>query len=240
MRKKTLCILAVISIFAAFDCRSQGVYTDYDDYYGRSRRGSSNFWNGEPARRSGWSNIWVNGGYQALFHDGHLYHAATVHAEYVYSFYGSRTGLTVGPDYIEFSPFGLILFAPAVFLKTINNASLADNPFLTVFMIMAISASQFHIPVADHFEINLGMDGLKFVRMNNINNTFYCTGSLNAGVTGWFGDHLFVQAYYEFNHTHNPAIKIFNWMFQETIIDKQPTWLNGHSFGIRLGWQFGE
>lgn len=230
----------ILALLLAASCSYLSAQS-YGGYYGGNYRGNY-FWGGEPARRYDYSNFWVSGGYQCLFHGGNMYHTGTLHAECVFSFYGSRTGLTVGPDYFEFSPFGLILFAPAVFMKTINDASLSDNPALVAFMILAVSASQWHIPIADHLEINLGWDGFKFVRMKNFENHFYCTGSLNAGMTGWIGDHVLIQAYYEYNHTHNAGIRAIDWMFQELggLINKtQPKYLNGHSFGVRLGWQFG-
>lgn len=214
----------------------------YSGYYGNNYRKNSYFWGGEPAWRGDYSNIWLSGGYQCLFHKGNMYHTGTIHAEYIYSFYGSRLGMTVGPDYFEFSPFGLLLFGPGLMMTAINDASPSDSPYLFVFILMAASASQWHIPIASHLEINLGWDGLKFVRMKNFEDHFYCTGSLNGGMTGWIGDHLFVQAYYEFNHNHNAGIKVIDWMFKELggLINKtQPKYLNGHSFGVRLGWQFG-
>ena len=214
----------------------------YSGYYGNNYRKNSYFWGGEPAWRGDYSNIWLSGGYQCLFHKGNMYHTGTIHAEYIYSFYGSRLGMTVGPDYFEFSPFGLLLFGPGLMMTAINDASPSDSPYLFVFILMAASASQWHIPIASHLEINLGWDGLKFVRMKNFEDHFYCTGSLNAGMTGWIGDHVFIQAYYEYNHTHNAGIRAIDWMFKELggLINKtQPKYLNGHSFGVRLGWQFG-
>ncbi|MBR3797896.1 MAG: hypothetical protein IKK36_03120 [Bacteroidales bacterium] len=233
--KRLILILLLVASCSYLSAQS------YGGYYGNSYRGNY-FWGGEPARRYDYSNIWVSGGYQCLFHGGNMYHTGTIHAEYIFSFYGSRVGLTAGPDYFEFSPFGIILFAPAIFISTINDASLSDNPALLVFMLLAASASQWHIPIASHLEINLGWDGLKFVRMKNFEDHFYCTGSLNAGMTGWIGDHVFIQAYYEYNHTHNAGIRAIDWMFKELggLINKtQPKYLNGHSFGVRLGWQFG-
>lgn len=97
------------------------------------------------------------------------------------------------------------------------------------------SAAQWHIPVSDHIEINLGWDAPKFVKMKNFDSGTYIAGSVNAGVTGYIGDMLFLSAYYEFNHSHN---LIVNWTGGfGGAVGSQPSFLNGHSFGIRVGCQ---
>lgn len=238
--KNSLFFLLTLFFIGPFSNIYAQVYSGYSDLY--DYNSTSTLWDGNPTYRDDYIDFLLSGGYQQFFHDGNTYYTGTIHAEAVFSFFGSRAGLTIGPDYISFSPFGLLLFAPAVFSKTINDGRLSDNPLLTVFMITAVSAAQWHIPCSDHVEINLGWDALKFVKMKDFNDRFYVAGSLNAGLTGYIGDNLYLNAYYEFNHNHNPAIGIINWMFKElgASIDGQPKYLNGHSFGIRLGWQFGE
>lgn len=186
--------------------------------------------------RDDYQNFLVTAGYQRLIHPDATYNVFTFHAEVVYSFVGSRLGLTAGPDYFSFSPFGIIMAVPSMLMTAADHLESADDPFfrLTV-MIAMVSAMQVHIPLADEFEITAGWDALKFTKLKNYSDVFYITGSLNAGFSVYFSDNVFVNAYYEFNHTHNPFIDMLNWV--DFGIGHQPSVLKGHSFGIRLGVQ---
>lgn len=234
MKKIALSFVLLFGVISVNFAQAYG----YSDYYGRDYGSGSNFWDGSPTYRDDYMNFLVSGGYQNLSHSGNMYHTGTIHAETVFSFFGSRAGLTVGPDYFEFSPFGLMLFAPAVFINTMNAE--ADNPLILLFMLCGVSAAQWHIPCSDHIEVNLGWDALKFVKLKNFSDSFYVAGSLNAGLTGYIGDHWYWNVYYEFNHNHNIMISAINWAVGGLFggIDEQPKYLNGHSFGIRTGWQF--
>lgn len=203
--------------------------------FGRVHAQTSDFWDGSPTYRDDYMNFLISGGYQMLFHNGDQYHTGTIHAEAVYSFFGSRAGLTLGPDYISFSPAGLIMFIPAIFMRTLNESG--GGTAAGILLALAFSAAQWHIRCSDHIEVNLGWDALKVVRMRNYDSSMYIAGSLNAALTGYFGDYLYLSAYYEFNHNHNPLIKFINWSARGTVLNEQPSFLTGHSFGVRVGVQ---
>lgn len=185
--------------------------------------------------RPDYQNFLITTGYQQLIHPSGTYNVFTFHTEVVYSFVGSRFGLTSGPDYFSFSPCGIIMAVPAMVKNAVE--SLDEEPFLKMIeMITIVSAMQFHIPLDDKFEITAGWDALKFTKLKNYSGNFYVTGSLNAGFSIYLGDHVFVNGYYEFNHTHNPFIDMLNWL--DLGIGHEPGVLKGHSFGVRLGVQF--
>lgn len=213
---------------AQFSYRSGG----YD-----GRGGRQSLWSGDPVHRDDYANFLVTTGYQQLVHSHNTYNVGTLHAEVVYSFIGSRIGITYGPDYFSFSPCGIIMFSASAFMDGWN--SLDDDPMLAMFeMATLIGALQFHIPLGNHIEITAGWDALKFTKMKDQYSNFYITGSLNAGLSIYLGNHFFINGYYEFNHTHNTMINLLNWSFGGTVIDDQPSILKGHSLGARLGWQF--
>lgn len=193
---------------------------------------------GEPTFHDSYYNFYIFGGYQYLNHQEATYNTATIQAEMLYSFFGSRIGMTLGPDYYSFSPCGIFLFAPKIFIETINGES--GNPAILPFMLIAVSAAQWHIPLTDHLEISLGWDALKFTKFKNFSDKYYVQGSLNAGLICFLGDHFFLSSYYEFNHTHNPMIKAINWALSDLgeSLNSQPNILNGHSFGVRIGVMF--
>lgn len=192
------------------------------------------FWDGEPTYRDDYMNFLITGGYQMLFHEGSQFHTGNITAEAVFSFFGARASISYGPGYFMYSPVGLIMFAPAVFIRTLS-ATGGSGAGAGIMLALAFSAAQWHIRVSDHFEFNLGWDALKFVKMKNFDRGTYIAGSLNAGVTGYIGDYLFLSAYYEFNHSHNLIVQ-WTGGFGGAFGD-QPSFLNGHSFGIRVGCQ---
>ena len=55
-----------------------------------------------------------------LFHEGRQFHTGTLAAEAVFSFFGARASISYGPGYFMYSPVGLIMFAPAVFMRTLS------------------------------------------------------------------------------------------------------------------------
>lgn len=169
-----------------------------------------------------------------LFHPTKNYHVATIQSEILLSFYASRVSLTIGPDYISFSPIGIVMFAPKIFVETLKESDAKESTFL---LIMGFSAAQWHIPVTNHIEISLGWDALKFTKLRDYSNTFYVTGSLNAGLTCFVNDNLFLNGYYEYNHNHNTILSLADWLFGG-INNYQSSVLNGHSFGVRMGWMF--
>lgn len=216
---KKILTLCLFGVFATTFCNGQGVIPGY------------------PTRHESYCNVYLFGGYQHFNQtEDIVYNTATIQAEMLYSFFGSRIGITFGPDYLSFSPFGVFLFAPRIFINTIRGES--SNPALLPFMLTAISAAQWHFPITDHLEISFGWDALKFTKFKNYSDDFYIQGSLNAGLILFIGDHFFLSGYYEFNHTHNPMINALNWVFGEGSINSQPDILVGHSFGARMGVQF--
>lgn len=216
MRKSFLLLMAVLSMTTAI--RAQ--------------------YPGEPTTHDSFSDLYVMAGYQQLTHPTGVYNTVTVQSEILFSFVSSRIGLTAGPDYLSFSPCGILLFAPRIFAKTMNESK-GDNEVLGPLMLIAFSAAQWRFPITDHLEVNFGWDALKFTRIKNYSDTYYVAGSLNAGLTCFIGDHFFISGYYEYNHTHNPAIRFINWMseysFGERLCSSQPDILMGHSFGVRIG-----
>ena len=107
----------------------------------------------------------------------------------------------------------------------INNLSPQEG---ALFLIPALATMQIHIPITDHVEISAGWDALKLTKLKNYKDKLYVTGSVNAGLNIFLGDVVFLNAYYEYNHAHNPILKMMG-------MDTDPTELNGHSFGFRLG-----
>lgn len=216
-------ILTEASAFAQY-------YSNRNRQYDDEEEGISIFDDsGAPTRHEGFADYYVMGGYQHLSHASESYNVVTAQAEILFSRFGSRVSLTTGPDYLSFSPWGIILFAPRAFANTMKRQS--TNPALLPFMIIAISAAQWHIPLTDHLEISAGWDALKFTKMEKLSDSFYITGSINAGLTFFLNNHLFVNGYYEFNHTHNTILGLFS-------AGSQPKELKGHSFGARIGWMF--
>jgi hypothetical protein len=189
-----------------------------------------------PTYHDSYNDFYIFGGYQQLQHPTGTYHVASIHAEILYSFFGSRIGVTMGSDYFSFSPCGIFLFAPGIFIETMRGEG--GNPALLPFMLISLSAAQWHIPLSDHIEVSCGWDAMKFTKLKNYSDTYYITGSLNAGLTCFLGNNLFINGYYEFNHTNNYMISFINWMFESQVFSNQPSVLKGHSFGARIGWMF--
>lgn len=194
---------------------------------------------GEPTIHDSFSDLYVMGGFQQVNHNPTgVYNTATVQAEMLFSFVSSRIGLTAGPDYFSFSPCGILLFAPRIFANTMRDNQ-GDYEVLWPLFLLASSALQWRFPITDHLEVNFGWDALKFTKLKNYSDAFYVAGSLNAGLTLFCGDHFFLSWYYEYNHTHNPAIRLINWMtenaYGERLCGSQPDILKGHSFGVRIG-----
>lgn len=195
---------------------------------------------GDPTYHDTYADYYVIGGYQYLNYPTGVYNVATIQAEMLYSFFGTRVGLAVGPDFTSFSVFGILMFAPKILLE-----SLQGGEALVTFPIMlaAISAGYLRFPLTSHLEITLGWDAFKFTKLRNYADKFYLTGSLNAGLSFFLNDHLLLNGYYEFNHSNNWMISLVNWTFSSpeedaVIYEKQPGVLRGHSFGFRIGWMF--
>ena len=185
---------------------------------------------GRPTHHDSYANYYFSGGYQYLKHPTGVYHTGQIQIEVLYSFAGGKVGVTYGPDYISFSPFGVLWFTPALFVQQLKTLSPSQGKYL---LIPALATMQFHIPLTRHMEMTLGWDALKVTKLRNYSNSFYITGSVNAGLNVFIGNHFYMNAYYEFNHTHNPLIKILSYM---VTLSSQPKVLNGHSFGVRVGF----
>lgn len=184
---------------------------------------------GRPTHHDSYADYFFSLGYQHLNHPTGVYNVGSFQMEILYSFAGGKAGITYGKDYISYSPFGLLWFMPGLLLDGINNLSPKEG---ALFLIPALATMQIHIPITDHVEISAGWDAFKITKLKNYKNKFYISGSVNAGLIIYLGDVLFLNAYYEYNHAHNPILKLMN---QLGPIDLQPTELNGHSFGFRFG-----
>jgi hypothetical protein len=180
---------------------------------------------GRPTYHDSYADYYFSLGYQHLNHPTGVYNAGSFQMEVLYSFAGGKAGVTYGNDYISYSPFGLLWFMPGMILDGINNLSPQEG---MLFLLPALATAQFHIPLSDHMEISAGWDALKITKLKNYNDAYYLSGSLNAGVNIFIGDVFFINAYYEYNHAHNSIAKFMDF-------GMQPTELNGHSFGFRLG-----
>lgn len=184
---------------------------------------------GQPTYHDSYADYFFSLGYQHLNHSTGTYNVGSFQMEVLYSFAGGKAGITYGKDYISYSPFGLLWFMPGLLLDGINNLSPQEG---ALFLIPALGTMQIHIPITDHVEISAGWDALKITQLKNYRDAYYIHGSVNAGLIFYLGDVVFLNAYYEYNHTHNPILKLMNQMGP---IGLQPTVLNGHSFGFRLG-----
>lgn len=180
---------------------------------------------GRPTRHDTYTDYFISLGYQHLNLPTGPYNAGSLQIEALYSFAGGKAGVTYGPNYISFSPFGLLWFVPGLLLDRINNLSPQEG---ALFLIPAMGTMQIHIPLSKHLEITGGWDAFKITKLKNFRDSYYVHGSLNAGLNFFLGDMLFINAYYEFNHTHNPIIKVMG-------LSAQPMELKGHSFGFRFG-----
>ena len=184
---------------------------------------------GQPAYHDSYADYFFSLGYQHLNHPTGTYNVGSFQMEVLYSFAGGKAGVTYGKDYVSYSPFGLMWFLPGLITDGIKNLSGEEG---LLFLLPALATAQFHIPLSDHLEISAGWDALKITKLKNFRDTYYISGSVNAGLIIFIGDVFFINAYYEYNHAHNPILKLMNQMGP---IDLQPTELNGHSFGFRLG-----
>lgn len=184
---------------------------------------------GHPTHHDSYADYFFSLGYQHLNHPTGAYNAGSFQMEVLYSFAGGKAGITYGKDYVSYSPFGLLWFMPGLLTDGINNLSPQEG---LLFIIPAFATMQIHIPLSGHWEISVGWDALKITKLKNYKDEFYVSGSVNVGLNIFFNDMLFINAYYEYNHAHNPILKLMNELGP---IDLQPTELNGHSFGIRFG-----
>lgn len=184
---------------------------------------------GRPTYHDSYADYFFSLGYQHLNHPTGVYNTGSFQMEVLYSFAGGKAGITYGKDYISFSPFGLLWFMPGLLTDGLKNMSPQEGALL---LIPALGTTQLHIPLSNHLEISAGWDAFKITKLKNFRDTFYISGSLNAGLNIFLGDVVFINAYYEYNHAHNLILKLMN---QLGPIDLQPTELNGHSFGFRLG-----
>lgn len=184
---------------------------------------------GRPTHHDSYADYFFSLGYQHLNHPTGVYNVGSFQMEVLYSFAGGKAGISYGKDYISYSPFGLLWFMPSLITNGTKNLSPQEGMLL---LLPAFATTQFHIPLSDHLEISAGWDALKITKLKNFRDTFYVSGSVNAGLNIYLGDVVFINAYYEYNHAHNPILKLMNKLGP---IDLQPTELNGHSFGFRLG-----
>ncbi len=190
---------------------------------------------GKPTEHDKYAEYYLMAGYQYLSHPTGVYQVGTIQAEMLYSFFGTRVGFTYGPDYMSFSAFGILLFTPHILMESLEGeAAMIALPV----MLASLSAGFIRFPLTNHLEATVGWDALKFTKLKNFADKFYVTGSLNAGLTYFIGNHFFVNGYYEFNHTHNPIISLLNKAEVFGYINDQPGELKGHSFGARIGWMF--
>lgn len=180
---------------------------------------------GRPSYHNSYTDYFFSVGYQHLNHSTGPYNAFSFQMEALYSFAGGKAGVTYGSNYVSFSPFGLLWFMPGMVLNGINNLSPQEG---ALFLIPALGTMQIHIPLSDHMEITGGWDAFKITKLKNFRNSYYVHGSLNAGLNFFLDDMIFINAYYEFNHTHNPILKMVS-------MGTQPAELKGHSFGFRFG-----
>lgn len=184
---------------------------------------------GRPTYHDSYADYFFSLGYQNLNLPTGTYNVGSFQMEVLYSFAGGKAGVTYGKDYVSYSPFGLMWFLPGLITDGIRNLSGEEG---LLFLLPALATAQFHIPLSDHLEISAGWDALKITKLKNFRDTYYISGSVNAGLVFFIGDVFFINAYYEYNHAHNPILKLMNQMGP---IDLQPTELNGHSFGFRFG-----
>ena len=179
----------------------------------------------QPTYHDSYMDVYFSVGAQHFLQPTGPYTAGTFQMEALYSFAGGKAGISYGPDYLSFSPVGILWFTPALLMDGMNNS---PRPAAALFIIAAIGTLQIHIPLGSYFEMTFGWDAFKFTRLKNFSDTYYVHGSLNAGLNFFITDELFLSAYYEYNHTHNPIMKMMGG-------PQQPSELVGHSFGARFG-----
>ena len=193
----------------------------------------------QPTFHDSYRNLFVSAGYQFFSQkDIGMYHTASISTEVLYSIVGTKANFMIGPECLQFSPAGLLMFVPSLFFDTYNGL---EGTAATLLMIMGVSALQFHIPLTDHLEITTGWDALRFTKFRAFDNRFFISGSLNLGLNCFMGDHFYISGAYEFCHPHNPLLKALNWLFKPpggANIPMQPDWLLGHSAVVKLGYMF--
>ena len=134
---------------------------------------------GRPTYHDSYADYFFSLGYQHLNHPTGVYNVGSFQMEVLYSFVGGKAGVTYGKDYVSFSPFGLMWFLPGLITDGIKNLSGEEG---LLFLLPALATAQFHIPLSDHLEISAGWDALKITKLKNFRDTYYVSGSVNAGL----------------------------------------------------------
>ncbi len=144
---------------------------------------------GRPTYHDSYADYFFSLGYQYLNHPTGAYNVGSFQMEVLYSFVGGKAGVTYGKDYVSFSPFGLMWFLPGLITDGIKNLSGEEG---LLFLLPALATTQFHIPLSDHLEISAGWDALKITKLKNFRDTYYVSGSVNAGLNVFIGNVFFI------------------------------------------------
>lgn len=204
-------------------------------------------------RGFGGAALYLQGGYQHQIHSTDIFNTYTASAEVKYDGYiaWNRMSLTMNEEYVSFNPFSIISFLPLLRMIVLEDGIhtydveggkyTAPRIIILMMDIIAYSSQQYKFSLSDHIELTTGWEYLKLTKIKKYWDNYFLTGSVNAGLTAFLGDNLFITGFYEYNYTHNTAIKVINWIIETGKlghIDSQPDLLKGHTCGVRLGWMF--
>ena len=169
-----------------------------------------------------------------------------LNVDVLFSFAGSRITARFCKDYVSLNPLGIfwIFIGPTL---GIFKGGGSEGGMMAMLL---VGSMQWTIPLFDHLEITAGWDAAQFTKRKiqytqaglwgeesiNDEGTWYIIGNLNAGLRFFIGDHFWINAYYEYYHTHNTLIGLLNDIGAG--MNKQPSFLREQAFGVRLGWMF--
>lgn len=243
---KKLLLLITLALMSATASAQFGSYVS-GGYDGRGGRQS--IWSGDPVHRDGFSNYLISTGaqYQMPFSDGmDPQMVYNLNVDVLFSFAGSRVTARFGKDYVSLNPLGIFW----VFIGPTLGVLRGGGSEGSMMVWLLAGAMQWTIPLFDHLEITAGWDAAQFTKRKitytqmgfygpetiSEEGTWYVIGNLNAGLRLFIGDHFWINAYYEYYHTHNTMIGLLNKIGAG--MNEQPSFLREQAFGVRVGWMF--
>ena len=233
-------LMASNTTLAQFTYRSGG----YDGLGGHQ-----SIWFGDPVHRNDFNNYLISAGaqYQMPYSDNmEPSMVYNLNVDVLFSFAGSRVTARFCKDYVSLNPLGIFW----VFIGPTLGILRGGGDEADMMAVLLIGAMQWTIPLFDHLEITAGWDAAQFTKRKfkytqmgfggpetiNDEGTWYVIGNLNAGLRLFIGDHFWINAYYEYYHTHNTIIGLLNNIGAG--MNTQPSFLREQAFGVRIGWMF--
>lgn len=204
-------------------------------------------------RGFGGAALYLQGGYQKLIFPNETSNAYNISVEVKYDGFiaWNRMSVIFNNNYISFNPFSIISFMPllkmivsedGIHTYNLQSGMVYHGPRIIILAlnVLAFSSRQYKFSLSNHLELTTGWEYLRLTKMKK-DSPYYLTGNLNAGLTCFLGDNLFMSLFYEYNYNHNVIVKALDWTLRTCgfgQMNEQPNELKGHSYGIRVGWMF--